>query len=91
MAIQGAIAQRTGLLWVPDDTLDLLAVSVDGDSPRSLSDGMVAINTKGRQWLNGDINAMEYLDMLEFYGIANPYEHLDEFCQHIDLIMSLDY
>ncbi|BAZ50126.1 hypothetical protein NIES4103_70280 (plasmid) [Nostoc sp. NIES-4103] len=81
------IAERTGIIWVPDDTLDLLSVSVDGDCSDSEFRAMLAINQAGRDWLTGKIDIIEYLDKLEYYGIPNPFEILDEFTNHVDFVI----
>lgn len=81
------IAQREGVLWVPDDTLDLLSVGLEGGYTDSEFQGMLAINKAGRDWLEGRIDIDTYTDILEYYGIPNPLELLDEFVEHTDLIM----
>ena len=80
------IAERTGIIWVPDDALDLLSVSVDGQASDEEFRGMLAINQAGRDWLTGRIDIVEYLDRLECYGIPNPFELLDEFAEHIEFV-----
>ena len=82
------IAERTGLIWVPDDTVDLLCVSVDGNASEEEARGMIAINQAARDWLTGEIEADTYLDKLEHYGIYNPFELVDEFSDHVDFIYS---
>ncbi|MBH8563778.1 hypothetical protein I8748_16530 [Nostoc sp. CENA67] len=80
------IAERTGIIWIPDDTLDLLSVDVDGNCSEEDFRGMLAINQAGRDWLLGKIDIIEYLDKLEYYGIPNPFEILDEFADHVDFV-----
>lgn len=82
------IAERTGIIWTPDDALDLLSVDIDGEASESDFQGMMAVNQAGRDWLTGKIDAVEYLDKLEHYGISNPFEMLDEFSDHVDFIYS---
>ncbi|BAZ66269.1 hypothetical protein ACE1AT_13925 [Pelatocladus sp. BLCC-F211] len=82
------IAQRTEIIWTPDDPLDLLAVDVDGNCSETEFLGMLAINQAGRDWLTGKIDTVEYLDKLEFYGIPDPFEILDEFADHVELVIS---
>lgn len=82
------IAERTGIIWTPDDLLDLLSVDVDGNCSQSEFEGMLAINKAGRDWLTGTIDTVEYLDKLEYYGIPNPFEILDEFAEHVDFVIS---
>ena len=82
------IAERAGIIWTPDDALDLLSVDIDGTASLSEFQGMLAINQAGRDWLTGKIDVIEYLDKLEHYGIANPFEILDEFADHIDFVIS---
>ena len=82
------IAERSGIIWVPDDPLDLLSVQIDGDASLDEFKGMLAINQAGRDWLIGKIGITEYLDKLEHYGIPNPFEFLDEFAEHVDFVIS---
>jgi hypothetical protein len=82
------IAERTGIIWTPDDPLDLLSVSVDGEASEADVLGMLAINQAGRDWLTGKIDIVEYLDKLEYYGIPNPFELVDEFADHVDFVIS---
>jgi hypothetical protein len=82
------IAERTGIIWTPDDPLDLLSVDVDGNCSESEFLGMLAINQAGRDWLTGKINTVEYLDKLEHYGIPDPLGILDEFADHVDFVIS---
>jgi hypothetical protein len=82
------IAERTGVIWTPSDTLDLLSVDVDGTCSDEEFKGMLAINQAGRDWLTGKIDTLEYLDKLEYYGIRNPFEMLDEFADHVDFVIS---
>ena len=88
MALIGAIAERTSQLWVPGDPIDLVSVSLDGNANPADIEGMVASNSAGRQWLNDEMPTDTYLDYLEFYGILNPYELLDEFSEHVELVTS---
>lgn len=81
------IAERTGIIWTPDDSLDLLSVDVDGNCSESEFQGMLAINQAGRDWLTGEIDIVEYLDRLEHYGILNPFEIVDEFADHVDFVI----
>ncbi|MCC5641073.1 hypothetical protein LC593_35660 [Nostoc sp. CHAB 5844] len=82
------IAERTGLIWTPDDALNLLSVDVDGNCSEAEFQGMLAINQAGRDWLVGKIDIIEYLDKLEYYGVPNPFEILDEFADHVDFVIS---
>jgi hypothetical protein len=82
------IAERTGIIWFPDDALDLLSVHVDGNCSEAEFKGMLAINQAGRDWLKGKIDLVEYLDKLEYYGIPDPFEIMDEFVDHIDFVIS---
>lgn len=82
------IAERTGIIWTPDDPLDLLSVDVDGNCSESEFQGMLAINQAGRDWLTGKIDIVEYLDKLEHYGVPNPFEIVDEFAEHVDFVIS---
>lgn len=80
------IAERTGIIWTPEDPLDFLAVDVDGSCTQSEFEGMLAINQAGRDWLTDKIDVVEYLDKLEYYGIPDPFEILDEFADHVELV-----
>ncbi|MBE9054171.1 hypothetical protein IQ243_28025 [Nostocales cyanobacterium LEGE 11386] len=82
------IAERTGVIWTPDDALDLLSVDVDGNCSQEEFWGMVAINQAGRDWLTGKIDIVEYLDKLEYYGVPNPFEIVDEFAEHVEFVIS---
>jgi hypothetical protein len=82
------IAERAGRIWLPGDPLDLLSVDVDGNATEAEFQGMLAINQAGRDWLTGKIDIIEYLDKLEYYGIPNPFELVDEFADHVELIIS---
>ena len=82
------IAERSGIIWTPEDPLDLLAVDVRGEASESDFWGMVAINTAGRNWLNGQLDTETYCDTLEHYGIIDPYAYLEEYSEHIDFIIS---
>ncbi|MBD2243218.1 hypothetical protein [Nostoc sp. FACHB-888] len=82
------IAERIGLIWTPEDPLDFLAVDVEGNCCDAEFQGMIAINQAGRDWLTGKIDIIEYLDKLEYYGIPNPFEIVDEFADHIDFVIS---
>lgn len=82
------IAERTGIIWTPDDPLDLLSVDVDGSGSETEFLEMLAINQAGRDWLTGKIDTVEYLDRLEYCGIPDPFEILDEFAEHVDFVIS---
>ncbi|BAY21688.1 hypothetical protein NIES2100_14450 [Calothrix sp. NIES-2100] len=82
------IAARTGIIWTPNDAIDLLSVSVDGTATESEFQAMLAINQAARDWLAGKIDIIDYLDKLEYYGIPNPFEMLDEFADHVDFVIS---
>jgi hypothetical protein len=82
------IAERTGIIWTPDDPLDLLSVSVDGEASEADVRGMLAINQAGRDWLTGKIGIVEYLEKLEYYGIPDPFEIVDEFADHVEFVIS---
>lgn len=82
------IAERTGIIWTPDDPLDLLSVDVDGNCSEDEFQGMIAINRAGRDWLTGKIDIVEYLDKLEYYGIPNPFEIVDDFADHVEFVIS---
>lgn len=82
------IAARTGIIWTPNDAIDLLSVSVDGTATEAEFKSMLAINQAGRDWLTGKIDTVEYLDKLEYYGIPNPFEMLEEFSNHVDFVIS---
>jgi hypothetical protein len=81
------IAERNGIIWTPEDTIDLLSVSIDGNCSDTEFQSMLAINQAARDWLADKIDIVEYLDKLEYYGIPNPFEIVDEFAEHIELIM----
>lgn len=81
------IAERTGIIWTPDDPLDLLSVDVHGNCSESEFQGMLAINQAGRDWLVGKIDIITYLDKLEHYGIPDPFEIVDEFADHVDFVI----
>lgn len=78
------IAQRTGIIWTPQDDIDLLAVSADADADFL---GMININQAARDWLDNKISLSDYCDILQMNGIPNPFELVDEFCEHTELIM----
>jgi hypothetical protein len=81
------IAQREGLLWVPDDDIDLLAVEVDVDASDEEFVGMIGCNKAAREWLENQISTADYCDKLQLHGIKDPLEIVGEFCDHIELIM----
>ncbi|WP_029635972.1 hypothetical protein [[Scytonema hofmanni] UTEX B 1581] len=81
------IAQREGLLWVPDDDIDLLAVEIDVDASDEEFAGMIGCNKAAREWLENQISTADYCDKLQLYGVKDPYEIVGEFCDHIELIM----
>jgi hypothetical protein len=85
-----AIAQRTGIIWVPEDPLDLLAISVEGGASDEEFWGMVRINQAGRDLLTGKIHLDTYLDMLEHYGIDQPQEIWNEAVQHVEFLIGDD-
>lgn len=82
------IAERSGLIWTPKDPIDLLSISIDGNASEEEFKNMLAINQAARDWLTGKIDTVEYLDKLEYYGIPDPFEIVDEFADHIELIFS---
>lgn len=82
------IAERTGVIWVPDDPIEFLAVDVEGNCSDEVFRGMLAINQAARDWLTGKIDLIEYLDKLEHYGIPDPFEIVDEFADHVDFVIS---
>lgn len=81
------IAQRVGFVWNPSDPLDLLSVSIDGICTPYEYQGMLAINQAGRDWLESKITTEQYLEILYGWGIVNPTELLEEFSNHVDLIL----
>ena len=81
------IAERTGIIWVPDDDIDLLSVGLGDEYDQADVIGMININQAGRDWLNNAIGIMDYCDILQENGIADPYEIVGEFCDHTELII----
>ena len=81
------IAQREGLIWVPEDDIDLLSVEIDTDAGDEEFNGMIGINKAGREFLQNDISLRDYCDKIQFFGIADPYELVGEFLDHTELIM----
>ncbi|MGM3305102.1 hypothetical protein ACSQ6I_03805 [Anabaena sp. WFMT] len=82
-----SIAERTGIIWVPEDDIDLLAVGLDDEYNESDFLAMLNINQAGRDWLDGKISLMDYCDILQSNDIPDPYELVGEFCDHTELIM----
>lgn len=82
-----SIAQRTGIIWTPQDNIDLLAVGLDIDHDESDVLAMININQAARDWLNGEISLSDYCDILQINGIPDPFEIVGEFCDHTELIM----
>lgn len=80
------IAQRTDIIWTPQDDIDLLAVSADADTD-FLS--MININQAARDWLDNKISLSDYCDILQMNDIPAPFELVDEFCEHTELIMRM--
>lgn len=81
------IAQREGLIWVPEDDIDLLAVEIDVNATDEEFAGMIGCNKASREWLDNQISLSDYCDKLQLYGVQNPYEIVGEFCDHVGLIM----
>jgi hypothetical protein len=81
------IAERTGCIWVPEDDIDLLAVSIDSEASEADFQAMVRINQAGRDWLEGNISLADYCDILQENDIPDPFELVDDFLVHVDLIM----
>ncbi|RUS93769.1 hypothetical protein DSM107003_42700 [Trichormus variabilis SAG 1403-4b] len=81
------IAERTGIIWVPEDDIDLLAVGLDEDYDDSDVQSMININQAGRDWLDNKISLSDYCDILEANNIPDPFELVGEFCEHTELIM----
>jgi hypothetical protein len=85
----GGIAERTGILWVPDDDIDLLSVGLDIEHDTADIKSMLNINQAGRDWLDGKISLSDYCDILQLNNIPDPYELVGEFCDHTELIMKM--
>lgn len=83
------IAQRTGIIWTPEDDIDLLAVGIDGESDDADFLGMMNVNQAGRDWLDNKISLSDYCDILQMNDVFNPYELVGEFCEHTELIMRM--
>jgi hypothetical protein len=81
------IAERSGILWTPDDLLDLISVEVDGEADQSAIQGMHLINQSGRNWLDNQLDTETYLDVLASCGL-DPYAFLDEAVEHVDYLES---
>jgi hypothetical protein len=81
------IAEREGIIWTPDDDIDLLSVEIDFDASDEEFNGMIGINKAGREWLQNDISLSDYCDKLQSFSIPNPYELVGEFLDHTELIM----
>jgi hypothetical protein len=81
------IAQRTGIIWTPQDDIDLLAVGLDGEYDDADLLGMININQAARDWLDNKISLSDYCDILELNDIPDPFELVGEFCDHTELIM----
>jgi hypothetical protein len=81
------IAERTGIIWTPEDDIDLLAVSVDDQCSESDVQAMIRINQAGRDWLDCKISLADYCDILQENDIPDPFELVDDFLVHTDLIM----
>ncbi|MEH2153246.1 hypothetical protein [Nostoc sp.] len=82
------IAQRTGIIWTPQDDIDLLAVSLDAADDADFL-GMININQAARDWLDNKISLSDYCDILQMNGIPDPFELVDEFCEHTELIIRM--
>lgn len=83
------IAQRTGIIWTPQDDIDLLAVGLDCEHDDAEFLGMININEAARSWLDNKISLSDYCDILQMNGIPDPFEIVGEFCEHTELIMSV--
>ncbi|WP_353930961.1 hypothetical protein WJM97_22325 [Okeanomitos corallinicola TIOX110] len=81
-----SIAERTGIIWTPEDDIDLLAVGIDSDSDADFQ-SMLAINQAARDWLTGKISLADYCDILQFNDIPDPFELVGEFLDHTELII----
>lgn len=87
MPHESRIAQRTGIIWTPNDIVDLFTVSIDGTCSDEEFQEMININKAARLFTDGCIDGDEYLDRLEYYGIKNPYEIAGEAIEHLELIL----
>jgi hypothetical protein len=81
------IAQRTGIIWTPQDDIDLLAVGLDCEYDDADFLAMIQINQAARDWLDNKISLSDYCDILQLNGIPDPFELVSEFCEHTELIM----
>ncbi|WP_089127445.1 hypothetical protein, partial [Tolypothrix sp. NIES-4075] len=59
------IAQRTGIIWTPQDDINLLAVSLDAEHDDADFWGMININQAARDWLDCKISLSDYCDILQ--------------------------
>lgn len=74
------------LIWTPGDPLDLITVEVGATASDQEIRGMLAINQAARNFVDGIIDPIEYLDKLEHFGIVEPLEFLNEFVEHIEFV-----
>lgn len=81
------IAERTGIIWTPQDDIDLLAIGVDGQADHADYLAMININQAARDWLDNKISLTDYCDILQMNGIPDPFELVGEFCDHTELII----
>jgi hypothetical protein len=82
------IAQRIGVIWTPQDDVDLLCVGLDSEHDDADFWGMINANKAARDWLDGKISISDYCDILQINGISDPFEIIGNFCDHTELIMS---
>lgn len=87
MTVESKIAQRTGVIWIPSDIVDLFTVSVEGNVSEEEFQGMLNINKAARLFTDGCIDGEEYLDRVEYYGIKEPWEIVGESLEHLELIL----
>ena len=81
------IAERDGGIFIPDDSIELLSVGLsEGFTERELQ-GMLHINQAARDFLDAKITVEEYIDKLQFWGIPDPLELIEDYCDHVNLII----
>lgn len=81
------IAQRDGGLFVPYNSIELLSVGLGEGFTKAELDGMLHINQAAADWIAGKITTEEYIDKLQFWGIPDPLELINDYCDHVNLII----